>query len=155
MQRLSGATPAESLPALESAQPQAAGGPKVADFVLRHHNSRSSPVVDVSLVCANFKEETSGCTDGSNSSDVLDADSPRTTDSSSPASAMSDRTEHVIQSPEFPTESSFMVPGMLQDVTAGVKLEDGSGGFHEVDQSCNYLLLQLDEPSVLPWWDWP
>ncbi|KAG0581432.1 hypothetical protein KC19_4G251000 [Ceratodon purpureus] len=155
VQRLSGATPVDGISAIESAQPQSVDKVNASDFASRHHNSRSSPTVDVTLACASFKEETSGCTDGSNSSDVLDADSPRTTDSSSPASAMSDRHEHVIQSPEFPPESSFMAPGMLQDVTAGVKLEDGSSGFHEVDQSCNYLLLQLDEQSVLPWWDWP
>ena len=153
VQRLSGATPSDGVPALEFAQPRAEDR---VDFLARHHNSRSSPTVDVSLDCANYKEsETSGCTDGSNSSDVLDADSPRTADSSSPASAMSDRSEHLIQSPEFAPESSFMTPGILQDVTGGVKLEDESGGFHEVDQSCNYLLLQLDEQSVLPWWDWP
>jgi homeobox-leucine zipper protein len=151
---LTGATLADGAPALESAQQQAGDGADASDFVSRHHHhhARSSPTVDVSLACASSKEETSGCTDGSNSSDVLDADSPRTSDSSSPASALSDRNEHVIQSPELPPESAFMAPGMLQDVTAGVKMEDG---FHEVDQSCNYLLMQLDEQSVLPWWDWP
>lgn len=32
-----------------------------------------------------------------------------------------------------------------------VKLEDGS--FQ--DDSCNYMLAQLDEERGLPWWDWP
>lgn len=119
--------------------------------------ARSSPTVDVTEL-ANNKDsaETSG---SSNSSDVLDAESPRTVDSSSLEQNFQEQFAD-----EFPPESCFMVPDVRD---AAVKLEDHDGSaaavttsvdeFTDVDQSCNYLLpLQLYEQSgVLPWWDWP
>jgi homeobox-leucine zipper protein len=101
---------------------------------------RSAPTVDVSLAKA---DNSSG---SSTSSDVLDADSPRTTDSSSlsPTSGRNDDDSPLLDA-SFPPECSFMVP-------EEVKLEDPQGD----DNACNYLLLQLDDQSgVLPWWDWP
>lgn len=117
----------------------------VSDSDARQLNSRSSPTVDISRV----KDEISGSTDG-NSSDIVDADSPRTTNSSR---------KSVIQSSDFPPESLMGHPQLLDTypeekirLDTAVKLEDN---FHE-DQSCNYLLLHLDQQSgVLPWWDWP
>nr|BAA93465.1 homeobox protein PpHB6 [Physcomitrium patens] len=158
VQRLSGKAPTSpcadgnQIVAGESAQTPEVDV-ETSELVARQHTSRSTPTVDVSLACVKDKDfETSGCTDG-NSSDVLDADSPRTTDSSS-LSAMSDH-DQLIYSHEIPPPESFMgLSGMLHDVT--VKLEEGSGhGFHD-DNSSNYFLLHLeDQAGVLPWWDWP
>lgn len=123
---------------------------------------RSSPTVDVAQLANKDPAETSG---SSNSSDVLDAESPRTVDSSS-LSPTSDLHHEQFQeqfqpsSPEFPPESCFMLPDVHD---AAVKLEDGSAAgassvFNDVDQSCNDLLplpLYVDQSGVLPWWDWP
>jgi len=114
--------------------------------------ARSTPTVDVTLVNKD-SAETSG---SSNSSDVLDAESPRTVDSSSPDSEQNFQQEFPS---DFSPESCFLVPGPHD---GSVKLEDGEGAttsvdFNDVDQSCNYLLpLPLyDQSNGLPWWDWP
>jgi homeobox-leucine zipper protein len=122
--------------------------------------ARSTPTVDITLP----NKDTAETSGSSNSSDVLDAESPRTVDSSSlsPTSETHEQFPEQFHpsSPEFPPESCFMVPDVHG---AAVKLEDGSAAvgtasvFNDVDQSCNYLLpLQLyDQSGVLPWWDWP
>jgi homeobox-leucine zipper protein len=122
--------------------------------------ARSSLTVDVT----HANKDTAETSGSSNSSDVLDADSPRTADSStlSPTSEHHEQFQEQFHpsSPEFPPESCFMIPDVHD---AAVKLEDGSDAvgassvFNDVDQSCYYLLpLQLyDQSGVLPWWDWP
>lgn len=122
--------------------------------------ARSSPTVVVGLP----NKETAETSGSSNSSHVLDAESPRTVDSSSLSPTSSHREQFPEQyhpsSPEFTPESCFMVPDVHD---AAVKLEDGSvavgsaGVFNDVDQSCNYFLpLQLqDQVGALPWWEWP
>jgi homeobox-leucine zipper protein len=96
------------------------------------------------------------CSD-SLSSEVLDADSPRTMDSAPPP------LEKMISvSPaEVPVDSNIihvsdhlcdqmLSPQACQRIS--VKLEDGS---FQDESSCNYILSQLDEERGLPWWDWP
>lgn len=143
-------------------------------------NSRSPPTIDVksssSARVVEVKEEVTTTSSDSNSSDILDADSPRTTDSTSSLStsvqAEAVNPEALGQSscPQFPPESFVSPCNLLPSIceedmsTAGqagvssrpagiVKLEEGSTGFHD-DHSCNYLLPQLDEQCILPWWDW-
>lgn len=147
-------------------------------------NSRSPPTIDVrdvksssSARVVEVKEELTTTSSDSNSSDILDADSPRTTDSTSSLStsvqAEALNPKALGQSstcPQFPPESFASPCNLLPSIceedmpTAGpagvssrpagmVKLEDGSTGFHD-DHSCNYLLPQLDEQCILPWWDW-
>ncbi|XP_024372505.1 uncharacterized protein [Physcomitrium patens] len=129
----------------------------ISGAVARQRTSRISSTVDISLVCAKDQDsETNGLNDG-NSGDVVNADSPRISDCSSPTS-MPDQ-EQLIHSPEFPPPKSFgdldhLLHELHHDVP--MKLEDESGHCLHDDQSCNYLLFHPEEQTcVLPWWDWP
>jgi homeobox-leucine zipper protein len=85
--------------------------------------------------------------DGSNdesSSELLDADSPRTSDSNHLSELVEDPAHLVGYCSQFPPES-FVGPGEL---AFPVKLEDG------LDPSCSYFLPPMVEQGVLPWWDW-
>ncbi|KAG0626371.1 hypothetical protein M758_2G120900 [Ceratodon purpureus] len=89
--------------------------------------------------------------DGSNdesSSELLDADSPRTTDSNHLSGLGADSNHLAAYCDHFPPES-FVGPGELM---FPVKLEDH--GQFQVDPSCNYFLPPMLEQGVLPWWDW-
>lgn len=138
-----------------SPQPGSQSANSAPDVV---HRARSSPTVDVSLASGkeNNGENSSG---SSNSSDLLDAESPRTTDSSSlsPSSDRNDGSPFLDSS--FPPKCSFMVPDVHDDAAAvAVKLEDPTSATTAVfpdDNSCNYLLQLDDQSGVLPWWDWP
>lgn len=121
----------------------------------KSHNARSlAPrTVDITQLAQQHCKDDHGALSGS-SSDVMDADSPRTTDHSSHYAQ-----DHLIESSNhvFLADDS----AVLETLTTA-KLEDRrleTDGFHDEfgDQSsCDYLLLQLDEPqSELPWWDWP
>lgn len=121
--------------------------------------------------------------DSANSSDVMDADSPRTSDSSASGQLPNANHHHHVgpHHHSFPPESCVgpNQTNMLHNVgnlcdqsqqqqvfhhprgnnnnnnvNATVKLEDGSL-IHDSEQPCNYFLPQLDEQNVLPWWDWP
>lgn len=88
--------------------------------------------------------------DGSNSessSELLDADSPRTTGSNHLSSLGEDPSLLVGYCSQFPPES-FVGPGEL---SFPVKLEDGH---FQVDPSFSYFLPPMVEQGVLPWWDW-
>lgn len=93
------------------------------------------------------------------SSEIVNADSPRTSDSISLV-PLNEFTTY----PHIPTDSMVdssiihmsdsICDQMLSPIDChriSVKLEDGS--FQ--DESCNYMLSQLDEERGLPWWDWP
>lgn len=99
------------------------------------------------------------CSD-SISSEILDADSPRTMDSA-PLEKISVYPHISAISAEIPVDSSILhmsdhlcdpmlSPQACQRIS--VKLEDGS---FQDESSCNYILTQLDEERALPWWDWP
>jgi homeobox-leucine zipper protein len=127
------------------------------------HNARSSPpTVDVAQLAQHCKDD--GALSGS-SSDVMDADSPRTTDHSSHCEDHLIESSHIFLA-DTPAVLETLTTAKLEDrrleTLAMAKLEDRrleTDGFHDEfgDQtSCDYLLLQLDEPqSELPWWDWP
>ena len=96
------------------------------------------------------------------SSEILDADSPRTMDST-PALEKASIYPHVssISAEINPVDSNIihmtdhlcdqmLSPQACQRIS--VKLEDGS---FQDESSCNYILTQLDEERGLPWWDWP
>lgn len=100
----------------------------------------------------------------STSSEILDADSPRTIDSGHvPLLLPMDKI--ISGYPQISTD--LMMDSNLMHMTDhlcdrvlsphdayhrvnAVKLEEGS--FQE--DSCGYLLTQLDEQGPLPWWDW-
>lgn len=145
-------------------------------------NSRSPPTIDVrdvksysSARVVEVKEELTTTSSDSNSSDILDADSPRTIDSTRSLTtsvqvqaealnpkALGQSSSCLQFPPEIFVDPCNLLPSIYEDMsTAGkagrqagiMKLEDGSTGFHD-DHSCSYLLPQLDEQCNLPWWDW-
>lgn len=144
---------------------------------MHHAVKADSPTVDIAGRTKEKSEETNTISSGSiNSSDnnILDAaDSPRTTDSSNLMPAHDDLACQPAASyscHQFPAPGdSFAAPNILHvqdedlcnrsEVGSGagagfpVKLEDGCA--FQVDPSCNYYLPQLDDHTVLPWWDWP
>lgn len=173
IQRLSGKTEPKERQECESLEPTQSGSEtttqpsslqpevpmKTEHPSSRDYHARPSPTVDV-LSSRKDKEQTTSS--DSNSSEIMDAESPRTIDSNSLSTMPKEQSTNCTQfSPE-----SFVDPSMLHvsDDFCGralsnqvfnrgvVKLEDGS--FHE-DQSCNYFLTHLDEQGALPWWDWP
>jgi homeobox-leucine zipper protein len=73
------------------------------------------------------------------SSELLDADSPRTTAGSDLAGLQQQEDDQAL----------VVAPG---SEPFNVKFEDGSCGF-QVDPSCNYFLPPMLERGVLPWWD--
>ncbi|XP_024401525.1 uncharacterized protein [Physcomitrium patens] len=118
-----------------------------------HHHTRSSPTMTVCSTPKLEVEKTS-TSSGSNSSDLLDADSPHTSDSNP-----SDE-EKLACCSQFPPPESLVGPlGVDDDVNASqqsfpVKLEEGCHAF-QVDPNCGYFFAPAVEQSVLPWWDWP
>lgn len=88
------------------------------------------------------------------SSELLNADSPRTSMDSGPLALENviGVYPHIEDSMQM---SDHLGEHLLSQLQAchriSVKLEDGS--FQ--DDSCNYMLAQLDEERGLPWWDWP
>lgn len=116
----------------------------------------------------------------SNSSNVMDADSPRTSDNSSHLSIRNNTPAEQSQPPladdgpswaqtypHFPPEN-FVGPNLQEldqelalgshvfhrgAAAAGVKLEEMHGSCFPTDQA--FLLSRLEEQTVLPnWWDW-
>ncbi|XP_024393840.1 uncharacterized protein [Physcomitrium patens] len=91
----------------------------------------------------------------SNSSDVMDAESPRTADSSNP-STLVDASWAQYHNPQFPPENYVgpisnlhLADGDM--VSPQVKLEEMAG--FPTDQA--FLLSQLENQTILPnWWDW-
>lgn len=90
------------------------------------------------------------------SSEILDADSPRTTMDSGAAllpleeiNTYPQISAEMVDSSIIHLDDQVLSPQACQRIS--VKLEDDS--FQ--DDSCNYILTQLDEERGLPWWDWP
>jgi len=90
------------------------------------------------------------------SSEVLNADSPRTSNDSGallPLENINTTYPHMVDSSIIHMSDNLcaqmLSPQACQRIS--VKLEEGS--FQ--DDSCNYTLTQLDEERGLPWWDWP
>lgn len=96
------------------------------------------------------KEEGSRATSSDSiSSEILDADSPRTTEKfNTDLAAEVPLDSNIIHVSDHLCDH-MLYPQACQRIS--VKLEDGS--FR--DESCNYILSQLDEERGLPWWDWP
>jgi len=89
------------------------------------------------------------------SSEILDADSPRTTLDSDSALLPLDNintfpqiSAEMVDSSIIPLDDQILSPQACQRIS--VKLEDDS--FQ--DDSCNYILTHVDEERNLPWWDW-
>lgn len=111
-----------------------------------------------------LKEESRRTTssDSNVSSDVVEGDSPRTSDSCSLSTRMQHHPDQQEQwthcNPQFPSDNSFNVgvDELSQQLAfqrgAAVKLEDGIG--YNADQP--FLMSRLDvDQSAFPWWDWP
>ncbi|XP_024370524.1 uncharacterized protein [Physcomitrium patens] len=138
---------------------------------LKDHYARSSQTVDVvssahKLTNGDSKEMSTSS--GSNSSDLLDTDSTRVSDSCY-LSRIQDEQLAGYSSNQLPPES-FVGPNLLhgddaepfcgrdvaQQVNFPVKLEDASHFQMPDIPNCIYFLPQIvSEQSVLPWWDWP
>lgn len=141
-----------------------AADPTVSSRPTNHRDRTSNPTIDVtsSTQKKELKDSETTTSSGSNSSDVLDADSPRTSESLSPTSNISPVVSTCFQ---FSAEPIFQVgPSLLpvnedlyhRSSSCAVKAEDGMAGFHVDDAACNYFLPHLvDDQSALPWWDWP
>jgi homeobox-leucine zipper protein len=111
------------------------------------------------------KEEGSGegssretISSGSASSEILNVDSPRTMDSGAPTPLV---VVPINLYPEIDSNAIIhfqsdnlcdqMLPPLDCSRLISVKPEDGS--FQ--DDSCNYILSQLEDEKGLPWWEWP
>lgn len=106
----------------------------------------------------------SGSNNNSTNSELVDAESPRTTDSSNQHLSAEDPqlAGYCNQFPTSAAADSFNVgPPGLHDVEVvddaivaalPVKLEDSHG--FQVDPNCGYFLPPMVEQGVLPWWDW-
>lgn len=100
-----------------------------------------------------------GSKETSADSEILDADSPRTTMDSGSLLPLDNINAYPHISAEMVDSSIIHMSDHLGDQVLSpqacqrisVKLEDDS--FQ--DDSCNYILSQLDEERGLPWWDWP
>lgn len=140
-----------------SSQPASPAQSEKSDIVTS--KVRSTPTIDVLPGAAKEPNERSvkrTMSSDSYSSDVMDAESPRTGDSSNP-NLPTDAPWVQYHHPQFPPES-FVGPtpnpqlaGVGDTLSLQVKLEEMAG--FPTDQA--FLLSQLENQTVLPnWWDW-
>lgn len=117
-----------------------------------NQSTRSSPTT---VVCSatTLEAEITSTSSGSNSSDLLDADSPRTTDSNPREEQLANYCGQLL--PEnFVGHLTVEEAVNTSQKVYSVKLEDGCHHF-QVDATSGYFLPPMAEQSILPWWDWP
>lgn len=132
---------------------------KACEGVVRQERIREP--IAASKDCPTPQRETGSKETSANSisSEILDADSPRTSLDSGALLPLDNANTYPQISPELVDSSIIHVSDTLGDhllspracQRISVKLEDDS----YQDESCNYILTQMDEERGLPWWDWP